>query len=171
MLQHSLTLLSRPSISHQSRFLSQVALKLISVMQFAPLSHHPWYHPRQVIKYKDPSRPALVAQWANTLSCSAQCVAGWLAQHGFNYRCRHVELMSGLLDAMRSNSRRGTEGPPVSSIKCDRPSHPDWTEASGLWWEPLAWITDGRCLRLHLLYDRAAPLALCQRNPQAKLGS
>jgi len=27
---------------------------------------------------------------------------------------------------MRLNSRSGTEGPPVSSYKCDRPSHPDW---------------------------------------------
>jgi len=104
---------------------------------------------------------------ANTLSCSAEGLVGWLAQrHGFNPRCRHVRFMSGFLHAMRLNSQTVTE--PVSSIKCDRPSHPDWTEASGLWWEPPAWITDGRCLQLH---NRAAPLAPCQRNPQANLGS
>ena len=33
---------------------------------------------------------------------------------------------SGFLHAMRLNSRAGTEGSPVSSYKCDRPSHPDW---------------------------------------------
>jgi len=27
---------------------------------------------------------------------------------------------------MRLNSRAGTEGSPVTSYKCDRPSHPDW---------------------------------------------
>ena len=29
------------------------------------------------------------------------------------------------LHAMRINSQAGTEGLPVSSFKCDRPSHPD----------------------------------------------
>jgi len=27
---------------------------------------------------------------------------------------------------MRLNSRAGIEGSPVSSLNCDRPSHPDW---------------------------------------------
>jgi len=70
--------------------------------------------------------PALVAQWANTLSCRAW-LAGWLARRrGFNSRCRRVEFMSGFLHAMRLNRRAVAEGLPVSSIKCDRPSHPDW---------------------------------------------
>jgi len=29
------------------------------------------------------------------------------------------------MHAMRLNSRAGTECPPLSSFKCDRPSHPD----------------------------------------------
>ena len=29
------------------------------------------------------------------------------------------------LHAMRLNSQAGTEGSPVSSLNCDRPSHPD----------------------------------------------
>ena len=33
---------------------------------------------------------------------------------------------SGFLHAMRLNSLAGTEGSPVSSYKCDRPTHPDW---------------------------------------------
>ena len=33
---------------------------------------------------------------------------------------------SGFLHAMRLNSQAGTEGSPVSSYKCDMPSHPDW---------------------------------------------
>jgi len=40
--------------------------------------------------------------------------------------------MSGFLHAMMLNSRTGTEGPPVSSMKCDKPLHMDWTEASRL---------------------------------------
>jgi len=73
------------------------------------------------------SRPALMALWANTLSCSAAGLAGWLAwQRGFNSCCWHVKFMSGFLHAMRINSRAGTEGLPVSSIKSDRPSHSDW---------------------------------------------
>ena len=53
---------------------------------------------------------------------------GWLASsagRGFASRpCRHVK--SGFLHAMRLNSRAGTDGLPVSSLKCDRPSHLDW---------------------------------------------
>jgi len=67
------------------------------------------------------NRPALVAQLANMLSCSAAGLADWLArQHGFDSE-------SGFcLHAMRLNSRTGTESPHVCSIKCDRLSHPDW---------------------------------------------
>ena len=35
-------------------------------------------------------------------------------------------MSSQVLHAMRLNSWAGTEGSPVSSFKCDRPSHPDW---------------------------------------------
>jgi len=67
-------------------------------------------------------RPASVAQWAHTLA-EPQCSGpGWLTRRrGFDSRCRHVESR-----LHRLNSRAGTEGPPVSSYKCDRPSHLDW---------------------------------------------
>ena len=53
----------------------------------------------RIISNKIFYRPAIVAQWANTLSCSAAglqqwpWLAGWLAEHGFNSRCRHVEFV------------------------------------------------------------------------------
>jgi len=79
--------------------------------------------------------PAIMAQcrqWSNTLSCSAEGLAGWLARrHGFNSRCGHVEFMSGFLHVMRLNSGTGIQGPPLSSIKCDRPSLPDWLRRLG----------------------------------------
>jgi len=64
---------------------------------------------------------------------------------------------------MRLNSWAGTEGSPVSSFKCDRPSHPDWGRlgvvraagADNRWQGPAV-----------LQEDRV--LAPCQRNPPAK---
>ena len=54
------------------------------------------------------------------LQCSEP---GWLASsagHGFaSHPRQHVK--SGFLHAMRLNSRAGTDGSPVSSLKCDRP--------------------------------------------------
>jgi len=67
---------------------------------------------------------------------------------------------------MRLNSQAGAKGSPVSSLKCDRPSHPDWghlgvvraTSANNRWQGPAV-----------LQEDRM--LAPYQRNRPAKLGS
>ena len=62
-----------------------------------------------------------MAKWTNTLSRSAvPSSAAWV----------RLPLLPAclvrFLHAMRLNSRAGTEGSPMSSYKCDRPSHPDW---------------------------------------------
>jgi len=59
-------------------------------------------------------------------------------------------------------SRAGTEGSPVSSLKCDRPSHPDWGRLS------VVRIIDGRGQQA---YIGRLHVGTCQRNLPAKLGS
>jgi len=93
---------------------------------------------------------AYVAQWAKALA-EPQCSGpGWLTRRrGFSSRCcRHVE--SGFLHAMRLNSRAGTEGSPVSSYKCDRPSHPDWgrTRTASLWCR--LWLIASACKSVNI---------------------
>ena len=53
-------------------------------------------------------------------------LAGWLVRQGVGSPPASAGMSSQVLHAMRLNSRAGTDGSPVSSFKCDRPSHPDW---------------------------------------------
>jgi len=51
-------------------------------------------------------------------------LAGWLVRQGVGLSLPACRVR--LLHAMRLNYRAGTEGSPVSSLNCERPSHPDW---------------------------------------------
>jgi len=83
-------------------------------------------NPLELIGYQSKVRPASVAQWANALTEPQYSGPGWLAQAMWVRLPLLLACRSGFLHAMRLNSRAGTEGSPVSSCKCDRPSHPDW---------------------------------------------
>jgi len=67
-----------------------------------------------------------MAQWANALGAAVQWA--WLARSARAWV--RLPLLQAcrvrFLHAMRLNYRAGTEGLPVYSYKCDRPSHPDW---------------------------------------------
>jgi len=66
-------------------------------------------------------------QWLRGLGLSElQCSEpGWLVRQGVGSFPTPASMSSRFLHAMRLNSRAGIEGSPVSSLSCDRPSHPD----------------------------------------------
>ena len=53
-------------------------------------------------------------------------LAGWLFGRAWVHLPPLLACRVRFLHAMRLNSRAGKEGLPVSSLNCDRPSHPDW---------------------------------------------
>ena len=101
-----------------------------------------------------------MAQWANILGAAVQ--SAWLVRQGVGSSPAPAGMSSQVSDAMRLNSWAGTEGSPVSSLNCDRPSHLDWGRLGVV----RAASVDNRWQGLVVLYTKTA----CWHLPEKPAG-